>query len=121
MNNTIYKRRIMELYSEKPHSGKLKNPTYSVKQKNPICEDEIILDLKIKDNKIIDAKFHGKTCFITTIAASALIENILGKSLKEAKKITQKDLDKFLGIKVTPTRIKCQMMALDALKKIKVK
>jgi len=118
---TMYKRHIMELYSEKPHFGKMKNPTHSVKLKNPICNDEINLEVLIdkKTNKIIDAKFSGKICFITTIGASALIENIIGKTIDEAKELTQKDLDNFLGIKVIPTRIKCEMMALEALKKIK--
>ncbi len=120
-SKTMYKRHIMELYSEKPHFGRIKNPTHSAKQNNPICNDELTIELSIdkKTNKITDAKFSGKNCFITTISAEALLQNIIGKSLNEAQKITQKDLDKFLGIDIIPTRIRCEMMALEALKKIK--
>jgi len=39
--------------------------------------------------------------------------------LEEAKKLTKKDLDKFLGVKITPGRIKCELLPLEALKKIK--
>lgn len=119
MTSTIYKRHIMELYSEKPHYGELKNKTHQVKHVNPICNDEIIIDLIVKNGKIADAKFHGKTCFITSVSASALLENVIGKTVGEAKKLTQKDLNKFLGIDVIPTRIKCEMMPLEAIKKLK--
>ena len=119
MNKTMYKRHIMELYSEKPNYGELKDHTHRIRQKSPICNDEIIIDLIIKNNKVTDAKFHGKTCFITTISASALLENIKGMTLAEIKKLTQEDLNKFLGIDVVSTRIKCELLPLEALKKIK--
>lgn len=109
----------MEIYSEKPNFGKIKEYTHRIKQKNPICNDEIIIDLIIKNNKIVDAKFHGKTCFITTVSASALLENIKGMTLSKIKKLTQKDMNKFLGIDVLPTRIKCELLPLEAIKKIK--
>lgn len=118
---TIYKRHIMELYSEKPNFGKIENPTHEIKLKNPACNDEITIQLNINKNtnKIEDAKFSGKTCFISTISASTLLENIKNKTLEEAQKLTQKDLDKFLGIEITPTRIKCELLPLEALKQIK--
>lgn len=116
---TLYKEEILELYSEKPNYGKLKNKTHEVKMKNPICNDEITIQLEIKENKVIDAKFFGISCFVTTVSASKLLEEIKGKSLEEIKKINQKDLDKMLGIKISPARIKCEMMPLEALRKIK--
>lgn len=119
MISTMYKEEILELYAEKPNFGKLKNKTHEIKMKNPICNDEIKIELKIKQNKIIDAKYSGITCFISTISASRLLENIKGKTIQEIKKLNQKDLDKMLGIKVIPTRIKCEMMPLEALKKLK--
>jgi nitrogen fixation NifU-like protein len=117
--NTMYKRHIMELYSEKPNFGKIENPTQRLEFKNPSCNDEIIIDVIIKDNKVTEAKFSGKTCFISTISASALLENIKGLTIEEIKKIKKEDIDKFLGMEVIPTRIKCELMPLEALKKIK--
>jgi nitrogen fixation NifU-like protein len=118
MKNTIYRREIMELYSEKPNFGEIKDKTHQIKYKNPACEDEIIIDLIIKNNKIKDAKFRGKTCFVSTISASMLLENIKGMTLDKVKKLTKEDIDKFIGIKVLPTRIKCELMPLEALKQI---
>jgi len=116
---TMYKEEILELYAEKPNFGELKGKTHEVKLKNPLCKDEIKIQLKIKNKKIIDAKFTGITCFVSTISAIKLLEEIKGKTLEEVKKLSQKDLDKILGIKIIPTRIGCQMMPLEALKKLK--
>lgn len=117
----MYKRHIMELYSEKPNFGTIENPSHEIKLKNPACDDEITIQLDInkKTNKIIDAKFSGKTCFISTISASTLLENIKNLTLQQAQKLTQEDLDKFLGMKIIPTRIKCELLPLEAIKKIK--
>jgi len=118
MTETMYKEEIMELYSEKPNFGNLENKTHQAKNHNPSCEDEITLELEIKDGKIKGAKFSGKTCFISTISSCVLTENIKGLTLEEAKKLSKKDMDKFLGINITPLRIKCELLALEALQKI---
>jgi len=114
----IYTKQILNLYAEKPNFGELKNKTHQVKQKNPVCDDEIIIDLEIENEKIIDAKFRGVSCFVSTISASALLENIKGKTIDEIKKMTKKDLDNFIGMKIIETRINCELLPLDALKKL---
>lgn len=120
MNQTIYKRHIMELYSEKPNFGNLENPTHEIKLKNPACNDEIIIQLKVnKNKKIEDAKFSGKTCFISTISASALLENMKDKTLEQIKQMTKEDIDKLLRINISPTRIKCELLPLEAIKNLK--
>jgi nitrogen fixation NifU-like protein len=114
----MYKKQILELYAEKPNFGELKNKTNQVKHKNPICDDEITIDLEIENNKIIDAKFRGISCFVSTISASSLLENIKGKTIEEIKEMTKEDLDKFIGMKIIPTRINCELLPLEALKKL---
>lgn len=117
---TMYKREIMELYSEKPNFGEIKNPDYEIKLKNPGCQDEIKIQIKTnKNGKITDAKFSGTTCFISTISSSAILKNIKGMTLEQVKKLKKEDIDKFLGINVIPTRIKCELFPLEAIKKIK--
>ena len=119
MTTSMYKEEIMELYSEKPNFGNLENKTHSAKNHNPACDDKIEVQLIIENGKIKDAKFSGKTCFISTVSSSVLMEKIKGLTLEKAKQLSKKDIDKFLGIKVIPTRIKCELLALEALRKIK--
>ena len=88
---TMYRREIMELYSEKPNFGKIENPTHEIKLKNPGCQDEITIQIKTnKNNKITEAKFSGITCFISTISSSKLMENIKGLTLEQVRKLNKK-------------------------------
>jgi NifU-like protein involved in Fe-S cluster formation len=122
MINSIYKKHLLELYAEKPNFGQLAKDkvTHTISQKNLVCNDELIIQLEVKDNKIFDAKFHGVSCFISIVSASVLLEHIKGMTLKQAQKLTKADMDKFLGIDVIPTRINCELMPLEALKKLNI-
>ena len=84
--NSLYKERLLELYAERKNFGEIKDKTYKVRGKNPICTDEIVIELKTKDKKIVDAKFHGKTCFVSTISAEVLMENIKGMKIEDVMK-----------------------------------
>ncbi|MDP2628433.1 MAG: iron-sulfur cluster assembly scaffold protein [Nanoarchaeota archaeon] len=119
MNQENQKERMFELYEDKTNFGTLKEKTHTVKHKNPICNDEIIIELKIENNKIVDAKFSGITCFISTISSAALLEKIKGMTVEEVKKLKKEDLDKAIGTEVMYTRIACELMPLEAIKKIK--
>lgn len=114
----IYRERFLELYTERPNFGNLKDKTHEVSYKNPSCNDEIVIELIIEDDKIIDAKFNGKLCFVSMISAEALTENIKGMSLDQIKKLSKDDIDKFLGVKITPTRMGCELFPLETLKKL---
>ena len=52
----LYKDRIIELYSKKENFGNLLDKTHEVSHLNPLCNDEIIFEVKIKNNKVLDAK-----------------------------------------------------------------
>ncbi|MBS3084305.1 iron-sulfur cluster assembly scaffold protein [Candidatus Pacearchaeota archaeon] len=117
--DSIYMEEIMEIYSEKPNFGSMKDKTHSATLKNPGCEDELTLELEIKNGKIKDAKFHGKGCVISTVSASVLAEKIKGMNLEKAKRLTKKEMDNLLGIEVITTKIKCELLPLEILKKIK--
>ncbi|MCA9487741.1 MAG: iron-sulfur cluster assembly scaffold protein [Nanoarchaeota archaeon] len=114
---TMYKEEILDLYAEKPNYGPLKNKTHSAILENPSCGDEIHLDLKVENGKIIDAKYTNKKgCFVTIVSASAITEKIKGMTLEEVKKLSKKDIDKLLGIKIIETRIACELLPLEAIK-----
>lgn len=115
---SMYKEELMEIYSDRKNFGHLENKTHSAENHNPACEDKIKVELIIKNGKIKDAKFSGKTCFISTVSAEVLMEKIKDMTLQEAQSLKKENLDKFLGINVIPTRIKCELLALEALQKI---
>lgn len=112
-----YKEELMEIYVEKPNFGNLKNPTNTSELENPICEDRLKVELNVVDGVIKDVTWSGTGCVIATVSASLLTEKIKGMKKEDVLKLQKKDLDKLLGIEVIPTKIKCELLILEAVKK----
>lgn len=116
MKQTMYNEEILDMYSQGLNRGDMKDKTHEFTHKNPICGDVLTLQLKVDEGKIIDAKFTASGCFISSVSASALTEKIKGMKVEDAKKLKKEDLDKLLGIEIIATRIKCELLVLEALK-----
>jgi len=115
---SLYNEQVLEIYEDTSNVGELKNKTHSAQHVNPVCDDKITIELEIKNGKIINAKYRGKTCFISRVSANALTEFIKGKSLEEIKNINKEKMDEIIGTKIIETRIACELLPLEALKKI---
>lgn len=101
-----------------PFKGRLKNPTVSVEMENPLCGDSLKIDIKITNGQITDISFSGEGCLISQAAASLLV----GKAkqavdIEKVKKFNQDTVFSLLGIKLTPSRVQCAMLSLEALRK----
>lgn len=113
--DSLYREELMELYKHPTHKGQLTAPTSTATKKNPMCGDEITLQLAVKDGKITDAKFDGIACSVTVISSELLSENVIGKTIDEAKKITKDDFLKAVNLNLTTSRVQCAVLALTAL------
>ena len=113
---SMYREEILELYKNPMNFGTLKNKTHTAKRSNPLCGDDIEVYLKIDDNKITQVKFNGSGCAISIAASSLLTEKIKDMSTGEINKLNQNDVTRLLGIPVSPGRIKCVLICLEAIK-----
>ena len=116
--NNLYQKQLLEIYAEKPNFGELKEKTHSVSYKNPICNDEIVIDLIIQDDIVKDARFRGVSCFVSTISASVILDKIKGMNVRDITRINPSEINKWLGTEIIPTRIACELLPLEALKKL---
>jgi nitrogen fixation protein NifU and related proteins len=112
----LYRDELMEIYKDPQHKGKVDNPSVEAFGKNPMCGDEITLQLKIEDNVIKDAKFFGSACVVSVIASELLTEELIGLSVAEAAKLDKDDLLGMLSLNLTTSRVKCATLVLTALK-----
>ncbi len=115
----IYTDIILDLWRNPVNFGKLSNPDFEAYGLNPLCGDEISIQLKLDDKRlaISDTRFTGNGCAISTASTSLLTEYIKGKELAELVKLTEKDIISLLGVKVGLARLKCVILPLITLKK----
>ncbi len=112
----LYRDNIIDHYQNPRNYGTLEHPDISYEDSNPVCGDEIRMDLQIRDGRVIDARFNGHGCSISQASASMLTEEIIGKTLEEVKQIDKQYLLDMLGIPLGPVRLKCALLSLKVLK-----
>jgi nitrogen fixation NifU-like protein len=81
---------------------------------NPACGDMMRLYLKIKDGVIVDAKFKTFGCGAAIATSSMLTELLKGKTLEEAKSISNQVVAEALD-GLPPVKMHCSVMAEEAL------
>lgn len=129
----LYQEVIMEHYRRPQNKGELPQATATVELDNPLCGDEITLDLLIEDGTIKDVRFRGQGCSISQASASMMTQAVKGKTVAEADELLQRvhkmlkgeapatgglgDLEALQGVAKFPVRIKCALLAWEALDK----
>ncbi len=116
-NADIYHEMIID-YSRNPvNYGKIDDYDVTFHDSNPLCGDSIDIDMKFKDNKVSDIKFHGKGCAICMACSSVLTEIAKGKDIDEVRNISKHDVLSELGLEhLQAVRIKCALLSLKVLK-----
>jgi len=114
----LYGEIILDHFQNPHHHGRLERATLSGRDSNPLCGDQIQLDLQTdQDGTIIDVGFTGQGCAISQASASMLTDELMGKSLFEAVQMTNDDIYNMLKIPLTTSRVKCALLILMTLKK----
>ncbi len=136
----LYREVILDHYRSPRNRDAVNDATNSADGNNPLCGDEIHLDLKIADGVITDVGAVGQGCSISQSSASMMTDAIKGKRLDEVLDITAKfkgmmdidtgadpglnpdrpgsvlgDLEALQGVRKFPVRIKCANLAWTTL------
>ncbi|MBX3086507.1 MAG: iron-sulfur cluster assembly scaffold protein [Anaerolineae bacterium] len=85
-------------------------------ENNPLCGDHLRLTLRVKDDVITDVGWAGDGCAICMASASMLGEELVGKTLEEAKHITKEHVMENIGVPLGAVRVKCALLSLKVLK-----
>ena len=111
-----YSKKAIQLYMDKVNMGTMENPDIVQAYLGP-CGDVVKLYLKINRKGIIeDATFYYLGCPGSASSASEMIELAKGKTLDEAKKITEEDVLNALG-GLPKTKLDCPKLAIKTLRK----
>ena len=117
MSDQLYRQNIIDHYKNPRNVGELENATNKMDCSNVTCGDETEVSLIIKDGKIEAMQHQTRGCAICVAGVSILSEEILGKNVEEISKMDQNSVKTMMGIEITPSRLKCAMLGLEAVKK----
>jgi len=110
----MYSQKVLDHFYHPHNMGSMKNPDGMGEVGNPVCGDILRLYIKVKDNKIKDIKFETLGCAAAIAVSSMITEMVKNMNLKEALKITKKDIANELG--GLPTiKMHCYNLAEEAL------
>jgi len=112
---SLYSKKVMEHFQHPRNVGEIKNPEGVGHVGNPICGDIMELYIKVKDNKIVDAKFKTFGCGAAIATSSMVTEMVKGKTIEEALKISNRAVAEALD-GLPPIKMHCSVLAEDALK-----
>jgi nitrogen fixation protein NifU and related proteins len=114
----IYRELILDYYRNPRNFGKLERFDIDAHDTNPLCGDEIEMQIRVGDGqKIEEIKFTGKGCAISQASASMLTELAKGKQLDWVKQVSKEDVFKMLGNPdLGPSRVKCALLGMKVLK-----
>ena len=114
----IYRELILDYYRSPRNFGKLEKFDIDAHDTNPLCGDEIGIQIKVGDGrKIEEIRFSGRGCAISQASASMLTELAKGKPLEWVKQLSKEDIFKMLGTPdLGPSRVKCALLGMKVLK-----
>jgi nitrogen fixation protein NifU and related proteins len=128
----LYQEMILDHYRRPRNKGTLEKPDASVEMKNPLCGDEITLQVAFEGDSVSDLRFSGRGCSISQASASMMTQLVKGKSPEKIDAIRKEFRDLMLGnaadddsqlgslralsgVARFPARVKCALLAWNAL------
>jgi nitrogen fixation NifU-like protein len=113
----LYRENILEHY-KRPHNwGELDAFDLEAHDLNPLCGDELTVQLKVDDEgRIEDVAFSGHGCAISQAAASMTSDEIRGMKVEDLLRLDRSFVLDLLGIDISATRVKCALLSLKVLK-----
>ncbi|MFH1823946.1 MAG: Fe-S cluster assembly scaffold protein NifU [Candidatus Firestonebacteria bacterium] len=111
-----YSSKVMEHFRNPRNVGEIENPDGIGHVGNPVCGDIMELYIKVKDGRIIDAKFKTFGCGAAIATSSMITELVKGKTIEEALKVSNLAVAEALG-GLPPIKMHCSVLAEQALKK----
>ena len=111
----MYNEKVMEVFKNPQHMGEVENYNAIGTVGNEVCGDIMQITMRIEDNVIKDAKFKTFGCAAAVASSSTATGMIIGKTIEEALKLTNKQVIEELN-GLPPQKIHCSVLAEDAIR-----
>lgn len=136
----LYREVILDHYRNPRNRGHLEKPDSSAQGVNPLCGDEINIELRFDGDVVSDMAVEGQGCSISQASASMMTEAVKGKTRVEIESIVGRfrkmmsldesdnpgldperpgavlgDIEALQGVRQYPVRIKCASLGWNTL------
>ena len=111
----LYSKKVMEHFQNTKNYGKLEDADGIGKVGNTRCGDVMWIYIKVRDNKIIDAKYETFGCVAAIATSSMAIDMIKDKKIDEALRFTNKAVAEALD-GLPPEKLHCSLLAEEGIK-----
>ncbi len=140
----LYREVILDHYRNPRNRGHLNAPTATAEGVNPMCGDELTIEVLLSDGVVSDVAINGQGCSISQASASMMTEAIKGKTREEIDDLVSKfrtmmaidesgdddasdvldperpgatlgDIEALQGVRQYPVRIKCAALGWNTL------
>jgi nitrogen fixation NifU-like protein len=112
----LYRDFILEHYKHPRNFGELPAHDHEAHEVNPLCGDELGVQIAVADGRIADLRFQGHGCAISQAAASIASEELIGMDAQDAGTLDARWMLDLLGIPVSATRRKCALLSLKVVR-----
>lgn len=132
----LYQEMILDHYRRPRNKGKIENPDATAEMRNPLCGDEIDLQVNFAGDTLGELRFSGRGCSISLASASMMTQIVQGKNTAEVNAIRDRFRELMLGdataasdtrlgslralsgVARFPARVKCALLAWNALDRV---
>ncbi len=128
----LYRELIVEHY-RRPHNARsLAAPSIRSEGMNPLCGDEVSIELRFDGDQIAEAAFAGRGCAISQASASMMTDAVTGRPVGDAVRLLCAfermlkeggepdeelgDLSALQGVHRFPVRVKCALLPWKVLR-----
>ncbi len=136
----LYREVILDHYRNPRNKGHLGHPDASAQGVNPLCGDEVTIEVGFTGDVVSDIAVSGQGCSISQSSASMMTEAIKGKTRAEIEDLVARfrrmmsldasddpgldperpgsvlgDIEALQGVRQYPVRIKCASLAWNTL------
>jgi nitrogen fixation NifU-like protein len=128
----LYRELILDHYKRPHHREKIADPDVTAEGYNPVCGDEIEMELEFEGDRLAAIGVRGRGCSISQASASMMSDVVEGKRIGEIRELsdaftgmmrngetevpeTLGDLEALQGVAKFPVRVKCATLAWHTL------
>jgi nitrogen fixation protein NifU and related proteins len=116
----LYRENILDHYKHphnwSPPEPEIESPDLEFHDLNPLCGDELTVQLAVDGGVIRDVRFSGHGCAISQAAASMTSDEVKGMKVEDLMSLDRSFVLDLLGIDISATRMKCALLSLKVLK-----